>query len=71
MFEEYIGLSSEPVENVVERGAARKFAEAIEDPNPVYMGAAKESLHGRLHGRLIAPRPSLAPSIMEPSRLVM
>jgi len=31
-----IGLTSEPVVNEVEKGAIRKFAEAIGDPNPVY-----------------------------------
>lgn len=31
-----IGLESEPVVHEVERGAIRKFAEAVGDPNPVY-----------------------------------
>lgn len=31
-----IGLESEPVVYEVERGAIRKFAEAVGDPNPVY-----------------------------------
>lgn len=31
-----IGTSSEPVTFEVERGAIRKFADAIGDPNPVY-----------------------------------
>jgi len=31
-----IGLESEPVVYEVERGAIRKFADAIGDPNPVY-----------------------------------
>ncbi len=48
-FERFVGLASEPVENVVERGAVRKFAEAIGDMNPVYVDgeAAKKSVHGR------------------------
>lgn len=47
--ERFVGLASEPVENVVERGAVRKFAEAIGDSNPVYVDgeAAKKSVHGR------------------------
>ena len=48
-----VGERSEPVWNVVERGAVRKFAEAIGDPNPLYVdeGAAK----GSRYGGLIAP----------------
>jgi acyl dehydratase len=48
-FEKLVGLASEPVENVVERGAVRRFAEAIGDPNPAYTDeeAAKRSAHGR------------------------
>lgn len=45
-----VGERSEPVENLVERGAVRKFAEAIGDPNPLYVDeeAAKRSRYGAL-----------------------
>ncbi|ALF10942.1 MaoC family dehydratase N-terminal domain-containing protein [Parageobacillus thermoglucosidasius] len=36
MFAEYIGKCSNKVKNVVERGAVKKFAEAIGDPHPIY-----------------------------------
>ncbi|BDG47183.1 MaoC family dehydratase N-terminal domain-containing protein [Parageobacillus sp. KH3-4] len=36
MFAEYIGKRSNKVKNVVERGAVKKFAEAIGDPHPIY-----------------------------------
>jgi acyl dehydratase len=32
----YIGMLTEPVVNEVERGAIRRYAEAIDDPNPLY-----------------------------------
>lgn len=58
MFEDFVGLASEPVENVVERGAVRKFAEAIGDPAPIYVDedAAKKSVHGRLVAPPTFPR---------------
>lgn len=37
MFEEAIGKRSEKVLNDVERGAVKKFAEAIGDPHPIYV----------------------------------
>ena len=37
MFTELIGKRSIPVKNVVERGAVRKFAEAIGDTAPIYV----------------------------------
>ncbi len=45
-----VGERSEPVWNVVERGAVKKFAEAIGDPNPLYVDeeAAKASRYGGL-----------------------
>ncbi len=48
--QELIGKWSTPVENWIERGAVRKFAEAIGDPNPLYVDEtyAKKSRHGRL-----------------------
>jgi acyl dehydratase len=32
----YVGMLTEPVVNEVERGAIRRYAEAIDDPNPLY-----------------------------------
>ncbi len=53
-----VGARSEPVANVIERGAVRKFAEAIGDPNPLYVdeGAAKESRYGGLIAPPTFPR---------------
>jgi acyl dehydratase len=50
LYARFVGGRSEPVKNLVERGAVRKFAEAIADPNPLYVdeAAAKRSRHGRL-----------------------
>lgn len=53
MFEEHVGARSEPVTNVVERGAVRKFAEAIGDPNPLFLD--EEAAARSRWGRLIAP----------------
>ncbi|MCA1021169.1 MaoC family dehydratase N-terminal domain-containing protein [Halobacillus litoralis] len=36
MFKEAVGKKSRPVKNVVERGAVKKFAEAIGDPHPLF-----------------------------------
>ncbi|MBA4116191.1 MAG: MaoC family dehydratase N-terminal domain-containing protein, partial [Rubrobacter sp.] len=51
--EQFIGQRSEPVMNVVEKGAVRKFAEAIGDLNPLYMD--EEVAKASRYGRLIAP----------------
>ncbi|GAA5346834.1 MaoC dehydratase-like protein [Planifilum fimeticola] len=50
MWQSLVGSRSRPVVNWVERGAVRKFAEAIGDPNPLYLDeeAAKKSRYGRL-----------------------
>lgn len=37
MFEQYIGIRSRKVKNIVERGAVKKFALAIGDPHPIYL----------------------------------
>lgn len=37
MFQSLIGKRSNPILNVVERGAVKKFAEAIGDPHPLYV----------------------------------
>jgi acyl dehydratase len=49
IWKEHVGSRSEPVRNGVERGAVRKFAESIGDPNPLYLDeeAAKRSRWGR------------------------
>lgn len=56
--EQVVGRRSEPVKNLVERGAVRKFAEAIADPNPLYTdeAAAKASRYGRLLAPPTFPR---------------
>ncbi len=50
LYEGFVGRSSEPVRNVVERDAVRLFAEAIADPSPLYRDgeAARRSRYGRL-----------------------
>jgi acyl dehydratase len=52
-FERFIGQRSEPVVNVVEKEAVRKFAEAIADPNPLYVN--EEAARASRYGGLIAP----------------
>ncbi|MFC0613149.1 MaoC family dehydratase N-terminal domain-containing protein [Scopulibacillus daqui] len=37
MFEQVIGTRSKKVCNIVEKGAVKKFAEAIGDPHPIYL----------------------------------
>ncbi|MCL4369600.1 MAG: MaoC family dehydratase N-terminal domain-containing protein [Chloroflexi bacterium] len=48
-----IGVESEPISEVVERGAIRRFAEAIEDTNPLYV----DEVYARKtrYGGIIAP----------------
>jgi acyl dehydratase len=53
LYEEFVGLCSEPVRNMVERGAVRRFAEAIADPSPLYTDE-QVARKGR-HGTLLAP----------------
>ena len=48
-----VGRTSEPVWNVVERGAVRRFAEAIGDPNPLYVD--EEAARSSRYGGIIAP----------------
>lgn len=50
--------SQKPVANVIERGAVRRFAEAIGDPNPLYVdeAAAKASRYGGLVAPPTFPR---------------
>lgn len=58
LFEEFVGLCSGPVENLVERGPVRRFAEAIADPSPLYTDerVAAESRYGRLLAPPTFPR---------------
>jgi acyl dehydratase len=50
MWQHLVGVRSQPAINWIERGAVRRFAEAIGDPNPLYIdeAAAKRSRHGGL-----------------------
>ncbi len=48
-----IGRRSRPFVNEVEKGAIRRFAEAIGDENPVYHD--EEYARGTRHGGIIAP----------------
>jgi acyl dehydratase len=48
-----IGRCSTPVQNEVEKGAIRKFAEAIGDGNPLYRDA--EYAASTKYGKIIAP----------------
>jgi acyl dehydratase len=48
-----IGTESSPVANEVEKGAIRKFAEAIGDSNPLYYDEAYAA--ATAYGRIIAP----------------
>ena len=58
LYERLVGLRSEPVPNLVERGAVRRFAEAIADPSPLYRdeGMAKRSRYGGLLAPPTFPR---------------
>lgn len=58
LFRAFVGLSSEPVRNLVERGAVRRFAEAIADPSPLYVDeeVAKKSRYGSLLAPPTFPR---------------
>jgi acyl dehydratase len=51
--ERFIDQRSEPIVNVVEREAVRKFAEAVDDPNPLYVD--EEAAKASRYGGLIAP----------------
>lgn len=53
MFQETIGKKSTPVKNIVERGAVRKFAEAIGDLAPIYVD--EETGKNSRYKRNIAP----------------
>ena len=53
LYERFVGLRSEPIRNLVERGAVRRFAEAIADPSPLYVD--EEDAARSRYGRLLAP----------------
>jgi acyl dehydratase len=53
LYAEFVGSRSEPVRNLVERGAIRRFVEAIADPSPLYVDE-KVAEQGR-YGTLLAP----------------
>lgn len=52
-FRAFVGTASNPVRNEAEKGAIKKFADAIGDPNPLY----RNEVHARQsrYGRLVAP----------------
>ena len=52
-FERFIGERSKTVSNVIEQDAVRKFAEAIGDPNPLYVDEA--TARRSRYGGLLAP----------------
>ena len=52
-FQPFVGVESTPVKNEVEKGAIRKFAEAIGDNNPLYHD--EEYAKTTRYGRIIAP----------------
>lgn len=58
LYAEVVGSRSEPVRNLVERGAVRRFAEAIADPNPLYVDekVAEQSRYGALLAPPTFPR---------------
>lgn len=58
MFEDKLGARSTPVRNTVERGAVRRFADAVGDPSPLYRDedAAARSRWGRLLAPPTFPR---------------
>jgi acyl dehydratase len=49
----WIGAESKPVRNEVEKGAIRKFADAIGDPNPLYRD--EEYARSTPYGTIVAP----------------
>ena len=52
-FAPYVGRQSEPLVLEVERGHIRRFAEAVGDPNPIYVDEAAARATG--HPRIPAP----------------
>ena len=58
LYERFVGRRSEKVKNLVERGAVRRFAEAIADTSPLYKdeGEAEKSRYGSLLAPPTFPR---------------
>jgi acyl dehydratase len=52
-FQSFVGKSSSPVKNEVEKGAIRRFAEAIGDGNPLYRDESYAATTS--YGRISAP----------------
>ncbi|RIV22055.1 MaoC family dehydratase [Alicyclobacillaceae bacterium I2511] len=52
-FSAFMGQSSSPVRNEVEKGAIRRFAEALGDPNPLY----RDEVYARSMGYASVPAP--------------
>ena len=53
LYERFVGLRSELVRNLVERGAVRRFAEAMADPSPLYVD--ERAVARSRYGRIVAP----------------
>ncbi|HKH12849.1 MAG TPA: MaoC family dehydratase N-terminal domain-containing protein [Rubrobacter sp.] len=53
LYNEFVGQSSVPVRNVVQRDAVRLFADAIADPSPLYRD--EEAARSSRYGRILAP----------------
>ena len=53
MWRHLVGARSQPVVNWIERGAVRRFAEAIGDRNPLYLD--EEAARHGVYGVIIAP----------------
>lgn len=62
-FAPYVGKTAAPLVVEVERGHIRRFAEAIGDPNPIYVDEAAARAAG--HPRLPAP-PTFAAALRAP-----
>ena len=56
-----IGRESEPVVHDVEKGAIRRFAEALGDPNPIYVD--EEAARAAGYPALVAP-PTFAAALI-------
>jgi len=60
-----VGVESEPGLNEVEKGAIRKFAQAVGDPNPLWQDG--EYAKKGPHGRIVAPPTFLVTMASGPS----
>ena len=55
-----IGIESSPLDNDIEKGAIKRFAEAIEDSNPIY---TDESYAKKLNYRSVVAPPTFLRSV--------